>query len=165
MGLIEKSDDMRVGFFSLRGAPVRQRRAGSAANLFQKSACTFLRRQPKSAIRVPAAIAEPITPVAPPQPAAQTPAAQTPAANTDPNTDANVDVSGAQLNRKDFTLSRGEKFTMKVSGTTATPRWDVDDPNVAVVNENGVVTGVGGGTTTLHCKVGDRDLTCIVRVK
>ena len=104
--------------------------------------------------------AEPITPVAPPQPTTQTPAA-----NTATNTDANVDVSGAKLNRSDFTIGRGEKFTMKVSGTTAAPRWDVDDPNVAVVNENGVVTGVGGGTTTLHCKVGDRDLTCIVRVK
>ena len=105
-------------------------------------------------------VAEPITPVAPPQPTTQTPAA-----NTATNTDANVDVSGAQLNRKDFTLSRGEKFTVKLSGTTAVPRWDVDDPNVAVVNENGVVTGVGSGTTTLHCKVGNRDLTCIVRVK
>ena len=105
-------------------------------------------------------VAEPITPIAPPQPAAQTPAA-----NADTNTDANVDVSGAELNRKDFTLSRGEKFTMKLSGTTAVPRWDVDDPNVAVIDENGVVTGIGGGTTKLHCKVGDRDLTCIVRVK
>ena len=105
-------------------------------------------------------VAEPITPVAPPQPTTQPPAT-----NTDPNTDANVDVSGAQLNRKDFTLSRGEKFTVKLSGTTAVPRWDVDDPNVAVIDENGVVTGIGGGTTKLHCKVGDRDLTCIVRVK
>ncbi len=104
--------------------------------------------------------AEPITPVAPPQPTTQTPAA-----NTATNTDANVDVSGAQLNRKDFTLSRGEKFTMKVSGTTATPQWDVDDPNVAVITETGVVTGVGSGDTTIHCKVGSRDLTCIVRVK
>ena len=110
-------------------------------------------------------VAEPITPVAPPQPAAQTPTAQTPAANTGTSTDANVDVSGAKLNRKDFTLSRGEKFTVKLSGTTAVPRWDVDDPNVAVIDENGVVTGIGGGKTKLHCKVGDRDLTCIVRVK
>ena len=44
------------------------------------------------------------------------------------------------------------------------PIW-VDDPNVAVITETGVVTGVGGGWTTIHCKVGDRDLTCIVRVK
>lgn len=105
-------------------------------------------------------VAEPITPVAPPQPTTQTPAA-----NTATNTDANVDVSGAELNRKDFTLSRGEKFTVKLSGTTAAPRWDVDDPNVAVITETGVVTGVGGGWTTIHCKVGSRDLTCIVRVK
>ena len=101
-------------------------------------------------------VAEPITPVAPPQPTTQTPAT---------NTDAIVDVSGAQLNRKDFTLSRGEKFTVKISGTTAAPQWDVDDPNVAVITETGVVTAVGGGTTTIHCKVGSRDLTCIVRVR
>ena len=42
---IEKTDDMRVSFFSLRVAPVRLRRAGSAANPSQKSACTFLKRQ------------------------------------------------------------------------------------------------------------------------
>ncbi|MBR3560952.1 MAG: Ig-like domain-containing protein [Oscillospiraceae bacterium] len=100
-------------------------------------------------------IAEPITPVAPPQPAS-TPAS-TPASS--------VDVSGAKLNREDFTLSRGEKFTMKVSGTEATPQWDIDNPNVAVITEDGAVTGVGAGTTTIHCKVGTRDLTCIVRVQ
>jgi len=110
--------------------------------------------------------AEPITPVAPPQPTTQTPATNT-NTNTNANTgaDANVDVSGARLNRSDFTLGRGEKFTMKLTGATATPQWDVDDPNVAVITETGVVTAVGGGTTTIHCKVGSRDLTCIVRVR
>jgi len=32
MNLNEKADDMCVGFFSLRGAPVRLRRAGSETN-------------------------------------------------------------------------------------------------------------------------------------
>ncbi len=101
--------------------------------------------------------AEPITPVAPPQSTTATPAVNT-------STDANADVSQAKLNRDDFTLSPGERFTMKVTGTTATPRWDIDDPNVAVITENGTVTGVGSGDTMIHCKIGTRDLTCIVRV-
>ena len=106
--------------------------------------------------------AEPITPVAPPQPTAQTPATNT---NTNTNSDTNADVSGAALNRTDFTLSRGDTFTMKVTGTTAAPKWDVDNPNVAVINESGVVTAMGSGSTKIHCKVGSRDLTCIVRVR
>jgi hypothetical protein len=35
MNQIEKSDGMYVRFFSLRGAPVRQRRAGSASKPFR----------------------------------------------------------------------------------------------------------------------------------
>ena len=78
----------------------------------------------------------------------------------------NVDVSGAALNRGDFTLGyEGEKFTIKLSGTEAAPTWSVDNPNVATINAEGTVTAVANGDTTVHCKVGSRDLTCTVRVR
>ena len=78
----------------------------------------------------------------------------------------NVDVSGAKLNRDDFTLGyEGEKFTIELSGTEAAPTWSIDNPNVATITANGTVTAVANGNTTVHCKVGSRDLACTVRVR
>ena len=79
--------------------------------------------------------------------------------------DADVDVSGAQINRSDFTLSgTGDSYRVKLSGTEATPRWSIDNANVATIGSDGTVTAVANGTTTLRCAVGTRELTCIVRV-
>ena len=83
----------------------------------------------------------------------------------EPAIDENVDVSNAKLNRSDFTLSyAGETFRMKVSGTEAAPRWSIDNANVATLAADGTVTAVANGTTTVRCKVGTRELTCVVRV-
>ena len=78
----------------------------------------------------------------------------------------NAEITGAKLNREDFTLPKvGDKFTMKLTGTTAEPSWTVDNPNVATISSDGTVTAVGSGNTKIHCKVGSMDLTCIVRVR
>lgn len=77
----------------------------------------------------------------------------------------NVDVSNAALNRSDFTLSgSGDSFRVKVSGTEATPHWSIDNGNVASIKPDGTVTALANGSTTLRCKVGTRELTCVVRV-
>ena len=95
----------------------------------------------------------------------------TPEPTTDPEpakppVTSGADVSNATLNRSDFTLSyAGEKFTIKVSGTNAEPTWSIDNPNVATISADGTVRAVANGDTTVHCKVGDRDLTCTVRVR
>lgn len=84
----------------------------------------------------------------------------------EPPVDENVDVSGAALNRTDFTLSRaGETYRLKLSGTEATPRWSVDNPNVCTVTGDGTVIAIANGDTTVRCKVGTRELTCVVRVR
>ncbi|MBE6910734.1 MAG: hypothetical protein E7474_14360 [Ruminococcaceae bacterium] len=76
-----------------------------------------------------------------------------------------VDVSNAKLNRDDFTLGyAGEKFTIQLSGTEAEPRWSIDNGNVASIAADGTVRALANGTTTVHCQVGSRDLTCTVRV-
>lgn len=88
------------------------------------------------------------------------------AETAEPPIDVNVDVTNAKLNRDDFTLSyAGEKYTIKLSGTEATPRWSIDNANVASIAADGTVTAVANGTTTVHCKVGTKDLTCTVRVR
>ena len=84
----------------------------------------------------------------------------------EPSPQENVDVSKAQLNKSDFTLGfAGEKYTIKLSGTDAKPTWSIDNANVATLASDGTVTAVANGNTTVHCKVGNRDLTCTVRVR
>lgn len=82
-----------------------------------------------------------------------------------PVEDENVDVSNAKLNHTDVTLGyEGEKFTLKLTGTEATPHWSIENGNVVSMTADGVVTARANGRTTIHCKAGTRDLTCIVRV-
>ena len=100
----------------------------------------------------PAGTTEPAEPVTPPEPVA-------------PPANENVDVSNAKLSTTDFTLrGKGTKHTIKLSGTEATPAWSSDDTSVATVAADGTVTAVGNGHTTVRCKVGSKELTCIVRV-
>ena len=68
------------------------------------------------------------------------------------------------LNRTDFTLqSAGEKFQMKVSGTSSTPTWHIGNTSVATISGDGTVTIVGEGNTTITCTVDGQTLECIVR--
>lgn len=74
-----------------------------------------------------------------------------------------------KLNRKEFSLT--EKYPnpwqlfketdgIKPSDIT----WTVDDPNVASVDENGVVSAVGKGWTTVRATIGDQTASCKVNV-
>lgn len=84
----------------------------------------------------------------------------------EPSPQENVDVSKAKLNNPDFTLSfAGDKYTIKLEGTDAKPIWSIDNANVATIASDGTVTAVANGHTTIHCKVGNLDLTSIVRVR
>ncbi len=100
------------------------------------------------------------------EPGGTEPSTVEPTPEPEPVPDENVDVSNAKLNRDDFTLSyAGEKFQVRVSGTEATPHWSIDNANVASISADGTVTAVANGDTKIHCKVGTRDLTCMVRVR
>jgi uncharacterized protein YjdB len=73
------------------------------------------------------------------------------------------------LNREDFTLfSIGEQWTMTAvvlpANTGLKVKWTSLDTDVATVDDKGVVTAVGGGTTTIVAEVGGVTAECIVRV-
>ena len=117
--------------------------------------------------QTPAGDAEPGGETEPPEETGEGETAEPPAqpTETEPATQTDVDVSGAKLNRSDFTLGySGEKFQIKLSGTEATPTWSIDNANVASISADGTVTALANGTTTVRCKVGSRELTCVVRV-
>lgn len=75
------------------------------------------------------------------------------------------------LNRTDFTLNtKNPTFTMQVK-VRETKKvyegsviWSVEDPSVATIDENGLVTRVGKGNTTIKATMGTKVLECIVRV-
>ena len=74
------------------------------------------------------------------------------------------------LNREDFTLNNpGDTFqmvaTISPAQSNATIIWISEDPDVATVDENGLVTAVNHGNTKVSATAGGVTKECIVRVK
>ena len=59
-------------------------------------------------------------------------------------------------------VSGGETITLTGSATTGTAVWSSDNTNIATVSQTGVVTGIGGGTTTISYAVTEDSCTAIV---
>ena len=78
-------------------------------------------------------------------------------------------VNSIVLNREDFTLSNpGDTFQMVATLSPAQVQvdiiWIAEDPDVAKVDENGLVTAVNHGTTKISATAGGVTKECIVRV-
>ena len=69
------------------------------------------------------------------------------------------------LNREDFTMGVGEKWQLKVSGTSSAVTWSIENSAIATIASDGTVTGVSKGITTAYAKVDGQTLECIVRIK
>lgn len=71
-----------------------------------------------------------------------------------------------ELNRTDFTMSyKGESWDLYDDDDlldSSYITWTSENPAIASV-ENGVVTATGSGTTKIHAKLEDQEVTCIVR--
>ena len=82
-----------------------------------------------------------------------------------------VKVKSVSLNKKNISLECGQTITLKatVSPSNAADKtltWSVKNTKVATVSKNGVVTGKGGGTTTLTVKSSNgKKATCKINVK
>ena len=82
-----------------------------------------------------------------------------------PSTGGDVYVGeGHELNREDFTIKVGETFRLRVSGLTTGLTWSIGKTSVATISDNGTVTGVGKGQTTVTVTWDGGSDTCIVRV-
>ena len=80
-----------------------------------------------------------------------------------------VPLESIALDKTQTTISKGSTDTLKVTfnpeNTTddTTVEWKSADEKIAIV-ENGIVTPIGKGTTTITAKVGDKEATCEVTV-
>ncbi len=68
------------------------------------------------------------------------------------------------LNQKTAEIAVGATVDLKVSRSKADVEWSSKDENIATVDENGVVTGIQEGETTICAKVYGKTLKCKVRV-
>jgi hypothetical protein len=91
---------------------------------------------------------------------------------TENNNDDNIPVTEIHLHPTQMGLNVGEEkvITAEVLPGYATNKditWEINDPAVATVDQNGLVTGVRAGTTIVIAKVenGSMTATCSVTVK
>ena len=68
------------------------------------------------------------------------------------------------LDKTSVELNGGESITLVASEGSGNYAWTSDDESIVKV-ENGVLTTVGGGTTTVIVSDGETELTCKVTVK
>ncbi|MBQ7421621.1 MAG: Ig-like domain-containing protein [Prevotella sp.] len=88
--------------------------------------------------------------------------------NNQGNTSTAVAVTGVSLNKTEITLTEGDNETLSVNitpdnATDKTVTWSSSDTSVAKV-ENGKVSAVKEGKSTITAKAGGKSATCAVTV-
>ncbi len=83
---------------------------------------------------------------------------------TDSGKTATTEVTVIGLSRNKLTLGQYERAELWVEGATTRVRWDVDNPAIATVDNNGNVISRDVGTTNITATVNGRRLTCKVKV-
>lgn len=76
-----------------------------------------------------------------------------------------VTVKKPVINTKSFTITAGQKRTLKVTNKTGKITWKTSKKSVATVSGEGVVTAKKAGKATITASVDGCKLTCKVKVK
>ncbi|MDO5518969.1 MAG: Ig-like domain-containing protein [bacterium] len=74
-----------------------------------------------------------------------------------------VKVETPSISKKNITLKKGNKYTLKLNGTSRSVRWSTNNSKVATVS-NGKVTAKAVGQAIITAKVNDKSYTCKVVV-
>lgn len=72
--------------------------------------------------------------------------------------------NGIRLNKTRLELKVGKNYTLKINKPNKKVIWSTDDPKIATVSSNGVVTGVSNGITAIRAKVDSYVYTCNILV-
>lgn len=80
-----------------------------------------------------------------------------------------VAVTSVELDKTEITLEPEETYTLKATvkpdnATDKTITWASSKPDIATVDNNGKVTSVKEGSTTITAKSGEKTASCIVNV-
>lgn len=77
---------------------------------------------------------------------------------------SSVDAASIKISKKELTLAKGQKYTLKVTGTKKKVSWKSSDKNIVTVS-SGKLQAKKEGTVKITAKVGTKKLTCKVTVK
>lgn len=78
---------------------------------------------------------------------------------------AKVEAASVKLSHKGITLTRGQRYTLKVTGTKKKVSWKSSNSRIATVDKKGTVKGLREGSAVITAKVGKKKLTCKVAVR
>lgn len=74
-------------------------------------------------------------------------------------------VNAASLNKKNLTISKGEKYALVLKENTKKVKWKSSNKGIATVSKAGVVKGQRIGSCTITASVGKKKYKCNVKVK
>ena len=74
-------------------------------------------------------------------------------------------ASSIKISKKKKTLRVGDKYTLKITGTSKKVKWKSSNKKVATVNSKGKVKAKKKGTATITAKVGGKKYKCKITVK
>lgn len=77
---------------------------------------------------------------------------------------SSVDAASIKLSKKELTLTKGQKYTLKVTGTKKKVSWKSSDKNIVTVS-SGKLQAKKEGSVIITAKVGTKKLTCKVKVE
>lgn len=72
--------------------------------------------------------------------------------------------AAVKLNSRNLKLVKGQKKTLKLTGTKKRAKWSSNNKSVAAVTSKGVVTARKKGTAVITAKIGKKKYTCKVVV-
>ncbi len=76
-----------------------------------------------------------------------------------------VYIENPQISKKSLVILKGNRAIIKVSMNYSKVYYSSSNKRVAMVTNKGKITAKGKGTTKITAKVGDRRLTCVVKVE
>jgi hypothetical protein len=79
--------------------------------------------------------------------------------------DTNGKTAVVSISEKKLKLNVGSKYTLKLSGASATVRWESSNRKVATVSQKGVVKAKGIGRATITASLNGKKYKCKVTVK
>lgn len=78
--------------------------------------------------------------------------------------DYGITLEPSSEGRFDITMRRSESFTIQLEGVSQSVKWSTGNSSIVTVDENGKLTPVGRGDTTVTGTVGGATVSVLVRV-
>lgn len=76
-----------------------------------------------------------------------------------------ITVQTPTINKKSVTLTKGQKFTLKLKGTNQKIKWSSSRKDIVSVNSKGIATAKKVGKATITATVLNKKYTCSITVK